>query len=156
MSTEPQRIADQLHRAYAGGAWHGPALRQRLHGVSAKQAAARPLRGAHTIWELVLHITAWKRAVLRRMQGKALSLSPAENFPPMPTATAADWKKAQAALRAAQHDLHRAVSTLPDARLKKIVPGKRYSVYFMLHGLVQHDLYHAGQIALLKKARKKP
>lgn len=156
MSTEPQRIADQLHRAYAGGAWHGPALRQLLRGVSAKQAAARPVRGAHTIWELVLHITAWKRAVLRRMQGKATSLSSAENFPPMPTATAADWKKTQAVLRTAQHDLHRAVSALPDSRLMKIVPGKRYSVYFMLHGLVQHDLYHAGQIALLKKARKKP
>ncbi len=154
MSTEPQRIADQLHRAYAGGAWHGPALRQLLHGVSAKQAAARPVRGAHTIWELVLHITAWNRAVLRRTQGKATSLSPAENFPAMPRATTANWKQAQAALRAAQQDLHHAVSALPDSRLKKIVPGKRYSVYFMLHGLVQHDLYHAGQIALLKKAKR--
>ena len=153
--SETKRIADQLHRAYAGGAWHGPALRELLRGVSAKQAAARPLRSAHTIWELVLHITAWKRAVYRRMQGKATSLSPAENFPPMPTATAADWKKTQDALRAAQQDLHHAVSALPDSRLKKIVPGKRYSLYFMLHGLVQHDLYHAGQIALLKKARTK-
>jgi len=153
--SETQRIADQLHRAYAGGAWHGPALRQLLRGVSARQAAARPVRSAHTIWELVLHITAWKRAVLRRMQGKATSLSPAENFPPMHTATAANWKKTQAALRTAQHDLHRAVSALPNLRLKKIVPGKRYSLYFMLHGLVQHDLYHAGQIALLKKTRRR-
>ena len=153
--TETKRIADQLHRAYHGGAWHGPALRQLLAGVTAKQAAARPLRGAHTIWELVLHITAWKRAVYRRMQGKATSLSPAENFPPMPKASTADWKKTLTALRAAQKDLHRAVSALPESRLKRIVPGKRYSLYFMLHGLVQHDLYHAGQIALLKKTRTK-
>jgi uncharacterized damage-inducible protein DinB len=153
--TESKRIADQLHRAYAGGAWHGPALRQLLTGVTAKQAAARPLRGAHTIWELVLHITAWKGAVLRRMQGKATSLSPAKNFPPMPKATAANWKKTVAALGAAQHDLHRAIAALPDAHLKRIVPGKRYSLYFMLHGLVQHDLYHAGQIALLKKTRRR-
>lgn len=152
--TESKRIAGQLHRAYAGGAWHGPALRELLRGVSAKQAAARPLRGAHTIWELVLHITAWKGAVLRRMHGKATQLSPARNFPPMPKTTPANWKRAQDALRAAQYDLHRAVAALPDSRLKKIVPGKRYSVYFMLHGLVQHDLYHAGQIALLKKARR--
>jgi len=152
--TESARIADQLHRAFAGGAWHGPALRQLLRGVTAKQASARPLRGAHTIWELVLHITAWKRAVLRRMQGKAASLSPSENFPPMPRATPANWKETQAALRTAQNDLHRAMSALPESRLKKIVPGKRYSVYFMLHGLVQHDLYHAGQIALLKKAKR--
>lgn len=153
--TEAQRIADQLHRAYHGGAWHGPALRQLLRGVSAKQAAARPLRGAHTIWELVLHITAWKRAVFRRMQGKALSLPSAENFPPMPQATTANWKRTLAALRAAQNDLHRAISALPESRLKKISPGKRYSLYSMLHGLVQHDLYHAGQIALLKKTRRR-
>jgi uncharacterized damage-inducible protein DinB len=152
--SEAKRIADQLHRAYAGGAWHGPSLRELLRGVSAKQAAARPVRGAHTIWELVLHITAWKRAVYRRMQGKALSLTPAENFPPMPKAASANWKMALAALQTAQRDLHRAVSALPDSRLKRIVPGKRYSLYFMLHGLVQHDLYHAGQIALLKKAKR--
>ncbi len=151
--TETNRIADQLHRAYHGGAWHGPALRQLLSGVSAKQAAARPLRGAHTIWELVLHITAWKGAVLRRMQGKAVSLSPAKNFPPMPQATIGNWKRTLDALRAAQNDLQRAISALPESRLKKVVPGKRYSLYFMLHGLVQHDLYHAGQIALLKKTK---
>lgn len=151
--TETKRIADQLHRAYHGGAWHGPALRQLLSGVSAKQAAARPLRGAHTIWELVLHITAWKGAVLRRMQGKAVSLSPAKNFPPMPQATTGNWKRTLDALRAAQNDLQRAISALPESRLKKVVPGKRYSLYFMLHGLVQHDLYHAGQIALLKKTK---
>jgi hypothetical protein len=90
------------------------------------------------------------------MQGKALSLSPAENFPPMPKATTANWKKTLAALRTAQNDLHRAISALPESRLKKVVPGKRYSLYFMLHGLVQHDLYHAGQIALVKKAGTKP
>jgi uncharacterized damage-inducible protein DinB len=153
--SETKRIADQLHRAYAGGAWHGPALRELLRGVSAKQAAARPLRGAHTTWELVLHITAWKRAVYRRMQGKATSLSHAENFPAMPKATTANWKKTLAGLRTAQNDLHRTISALPESRLKRIVPGKRYSLYFMLHGLVQHDLYHSGQIALLKKAGTK-
>ncbi len=155
MTTEPQRIADQLHRAYAGHAWHGPALRQLLRGVSARQAAARTLPNAHTIWELVLHITAWTKAVRRRMQGKALQLSPLENFPPMPAATPANWKATLAALGAAQADLHRAISALPDSQLKKKVPGKPYSLYFMLHGLVQHDLYPAGQIALLKKARKR-
>lgn len=129
-------------------------MRQLLRGITAKQAAARPLRKAHTVWELVLHITAWKRAVLRRMQGHALALSPAQNFPPMPKVTGANWQSTLAALQAAQQDLHRAVAALPQSRLQQIVPGKRYTVYFMLHGLVQHDLYHAGQIALLKKARR--
>jgi len=155
MSTETQRIADQLHRAYAGHAWHGPALRQLLRGVSARRAAARPVRNAHTIWELVLHITAWTKGVRRRMQGKALQLSPGENFPPMPAPTPANWKATLAALGVAQAELHRAVSALPDSQLKKKVPGKPYPLYVMLHGLVQHDLYHAGQIALLKKAGRR-
>lgn len=155
MASEAKRVADQLHRAYAGGAWHGPALGQLLRGVTAKQAAARPLPRAHTIWELVLHITAWKGAVLGRTQGRALSLSPAQNFPPMPKPTAANWNSTLAALQTAQEDLHRAVAALPESRLKRIVPGKRYTLYFMLHGLVQHDLYHAGQIALLKKAARR-
>ena len=107
--SETKRIADQLHRAYHGGAWHGPALRELLAGVTAKQAAARPVRGAHTIWELVLHITAWKRAVFLRMQGRALSLSPAENFPPMPQASAVNWKQTLAALQAAQRSEERRV-----------------------------------------------
>ncbi len=155
MTSETKRFADQLHRAYTGHAWHGPALRQLLRGVTPKQAAMRPLRRAHTIWELVLHITAWKGAVLRRMQGKALSLSPAQNFPPIPKATAANWESTMAALQSAQEDLHRAVSTLPESRLRQIVPGKGHTLYAMLHGLVQHDLYHAGQIALLKKAARR-
>ncbi len=155
MTSETKRFADQLHRAYTGHAWHGPALRQLLRGVSARQAAARPLRRAHTIWELVLHVTAWKGAVLRRMQGKALSLSPAQNFPPMPKATPANWNSTLAALQAAQEELQRAVAALPEKRLKQIVPGKPYTLYFMLHGLVQHDLYHAGQIALLMKATRR-
>jgi uncharacterized damage-inducible protein DinB len=154
MSAESKRIADQFHRAYAGGAWHGPALRQLLRGVSAKQAAARPLRGAHTIWELVLHITAWKKAVRRRLMGTALQLSPRQNWPPAGQ-TDAVWRQTLKEMEQAQRALEQAVSRLPESRLKQIVPGKKSSVYFMLHGLVQHDLYHAGQIALLKKARKK-
>ncbi len=153
--TESQRIADQLHRAYAGGAWHGPALGQLLRGVSAKQAAARPIAGAHSIWELVLHITAWTDAIRKRALGEAIELSMRQNFPPVGKATPGAWRKTLVLLAAAQHQLERTVARLPNSRLKQIVPGRKHTVYFMLHGLVQHDLYHAGQIALLKKATKK-
>ena len=149
-----QRIADQLHRAYSGGAWHGPALRELLAGVSAKQAAARPVAGAHNIWELVLHITAWKRAVRKRAMGKALELSPRQDWPPVGKAGAAAWRKTLRALGTAHRQLEKTVTRLPESRSNRIVPGRKHTVYFMLHGLVQHDLYHAGQIALLKKAKK--
>ena len=152
--SEAARIADQLRRAFYGDAWHGDSLVEILEGVTAAQAAARPIAGAHTIWELVLHIAAWDGAVLRRLGGVAMELSDAENFPPVTDASEAAWRKALAQVRRDHEKLVAAVTSLPDSRLGDVVPGKEgahYTFYYMLHGVVQHELYHAGQIALLKK-----
>ena len=152
--SEAARIAEQLRRAFAGSAWHGPAVLQLLSDVDAATAAAHPLPEAHSIWELVLHIAAWDGAVNRRIvTGKALRLSAAENFPQVKEKTPAAWKQAISLLKKTHKDLIQTVSTLPDSRLSRRVAGKNYDVYFMLHGVTQHELYHAGQIALLKKTR---
>jgi uncharacterized damage-inducible protein DinB len=152
--SEAARIADQLRRAFDGEAWHGDSLTEILEGVTAARAAAHPIAGAHSIWELVLHIAAWDGAVLRRMGGAAVELSDAKNFPPVTDASEAAWRKALAEVRRVHAELVSAVSALPDSRLDDKVPGKEgahYTFYYMLHGVVQHELYHAGQIALLKK-----
>ena len=152
--SESARIADQLRRAFAGEAWHGDSLFEILEGVTAAQASARPIKNAHTIWELVLHIAAWDNAVLRRLGGVAVELSDTENFPPLTDASETAWRKALADVRHVHEQLVEAVSVLPDSRLDEKVPGKEgahYTFYYMLHGIVQHELYHAGQIALLKK-----
>jgi uncharacterized damage-inducible protein DinB len=152
--SETARIADQLRRAFDGEAWHGDSVVEILSGVTAAQAAARPIARAHTIWELTLHIAAWDGAVLRRMGGAAVELSDAENFPRVTDASDAAWSAALAQLRRVHEQLIAAVVALPDSRLDDIVPGKEgshYTFYYMLHGVVQHELYHAGQIALLKK-----
>jgi uncharacterized damage-inducible protein DinB len=152
--SEAARIADQLRRAFDGEAWHGDSLFEILNVVTAGQAAARPIAGAHTIWELVLHIAAWDGAVQRRMGGVEVTLSDTENFPPVKDASETAWRKALAQVRRVHEELIEAVSVLPDSRLDEVVPGKEgahYSFYYMLHGVVQHELYHAGQIALLKK-----
>jgi uncharacterized damage-inducible protein DinB len=152
--SEAARIADQLRRAFYGDAWHGDSLVEILEGVTAAQAAARPMAGAHTIWELVLHIAAWDGAVLRRLGGAAVELSDAENFPPVTDASEAAWRKALAEVRRVHDELLSAVAIIPDSRLDEMVPGKKgahYTFYYMLHGVAQHELYHAGQIALLKK-----
>ncbi|MGD0414745.1 MAG: DinB family protein [Terriglobales bacterium] len=152
--SEAARIADQLRRAFYGDAWHGDSLVEILEGVTAAQAAARPIAGAHTIWELVLHIAAWDGAVLRRLGGAAVELSDAENFPPVTDASEAAWRKALAEVRRVHDELLSAVAIIPDSRLDEMVPGKKgahYTFYYMLHGVAQHELYHAGQIALLKK-----
>jgi uncharacterized damage-inducible protein DinB len=149
---EVARIHDQLVRAYRGEAWHGAPVRDLVEGVNAKQAARRVLPNAHTIWEIVLHISAWQRAVLGRLQGRELQLTAEEDWPPVAGASEAGWKAALAELEETHRLLADAVKLLDEAALERTVPGKLYSVYFMLHGVIQHDLYHAGQIALLKKA----
>jgi len=152
--SEAARIADQIRRAFDGGAWHGDSLFEILEGVTAGRAAARPIEGGHTIWELVLHVAAWDGAVLRRLGGAAVELSDAENFPPVTDASAAGWRAALAQVRRGHEELVAAVASLPDSRFDDMVPGKEgahYTFYYMLHGVVQHELYHAGQIALLKK-----
>jgi uncharacterized damage-inducible protein DinB len=153
--SESGRIADQLRRAFNGEAWHGDSVFEILEGVSAAQAAARPIPNAHTIWELALHIAAWDGAVLRRMGGAAVSLSDTENFPPVTDTSEAAWRAALGQVRRTHHDLIAAVAEFPDSQLADMVPGKEgahYNFYYMLHGVVQHELYHAGQIAILKKA----
>jgi uncharacterized damage-inducible protein DinB len=154
--SEAARIADQLRRAFTGDAWHGDGLFEILDGVTAAQASARPVKHAHSIWELVLHIAAWDSAVLRRMRGEAVELSADQNFPPVRDASEAAWRKALERVRHAHEELLAATAAFPDARLEERVPGKQgahYTYYYMLHGVVQHELYHAGQIALLKKSQ---
>ncbi len=149
------RIADLLHRAFHGNAWHGPAVLEVLADVSAPTAAARPLASAHSIWELVLHITAWEGAVFRRLDGDPALLGDAEDFPPVRDVSDAAWKKVMAALGSGHEALEQAVRALPESRLTEAVPGKDYDIYFLLHGVIQHDLYHAGQMAVLKKSQRK-
>jgi uncharacterized damage-inducible protein DinB len=149
---ETARIADQLERAYSGKAWHGPSLRFLLRGITAAQAAQRPIPNAHTIWELVLHITAWDRVVCERIQGgKTTKLPPDENFPTVSDTSEAAWKKAIKDLEQQHRALAAAMLKFPPAKLDRNLSGGDYTYYITMHGAVQHDLYHAGQIAILKK-----
>jgi len=147
------RIADQLRRAFDGSAWHGPALLELLEDVDAATAAAKPLPKVHSIWELVLHIAVWDGAALRRLSGEKCQPTGPANFPLVTKPTAAAWRKAIAETKRTHDTLVKTVAALPDSRLGDRVPGKRYDFYHMLHGIAQHELYHAGQIAILKKAQ---
>ncbi len=154
-TSESARIADQLRRAFEGNAWHGPALLELLDDVDAVTAAAKPLLEVHSIWELVLHIAAWDGAAYRRLGGEKIQLTGTANFPVVPKPTEAVWRKAVAHAKSAHDELVKTVTLLPESRLRDRVPGKKYDFYFMLHGVAQHELYHAGQIAILKKAESR-
>lgn len=152
-SPESALIADQLRRAFEGNAWHGPALLELLEDVNAATAAAKPLPEVHSIWELVLHVAVWDAVARRRLAGEKCQPEGIDNFPIGPKPTEAAWRKAVAHARRTHNLLVKTVAALPEPRLRQRVPGKKYDFYFMLHGVAQHELYHAGQIAILKKAQ---
>jgi uncharacterized damage-inducible protein DinB len=150
------RIDEQLRRMVEGDAWHGPAVLELLEGVTPEGAHARPILGAHSIWEIVLHLASNYRVVLRRLGGEAATLAPEEDWPAVSAPTVEGWRAAIDALRAVNAEMRRAVRGFDEERLDRpLVPASPYSAYVQFIGLTQHDGYHAGQIALLKRALAK-
>jgi uncharacterized damage-inducible protein DinB len=156
--SEIDRILDQLHREHEGDPWHGSPLRGLLSGIRAEVAAAQPIRGVHSVWEIVLHITAWKNEVRRRLSGAPAGEPEEGDWPEVPAPTAEAWEAAMARLEDAHRALVAAVRELPEAKLfeptndpRNRETGSGVSYYVLLHGIVQHDVYHAGQIALVRK-----
>jgi uncharacterized damage-inducible protein DinB len=150
---EVERIAIQLRHAFEGEAWHGPSLREVLDGVTAAQAAARPIPAAHSIWEIVHHVAAWESTVARRLGGEHVEQPPEGDWPPVTDTREAAWREALARLERGHRELLAAVAKLEDDKLDRpAVPGGVTSTYTQAHGTVQHHLYHAGQIAVLRKA----
>ena len=149
---ETERIVDQLNRAFLGQAWHGPAVLEILNGVTAEQALARPLDGGHSIWELALHIEAWQRGCLLRLPGDRAQLTDAEDWPEVNGSDDRAWKQVRESIQRAHEALASAISLVDESRLEQPIIKGMSSVYVTLHGIIQHSLYHAGQIAILKKA----
>lgn len=158
--TELERIAAELRRMYSGDAWHGPSLREALADIDETDAAARPIPEAHTILELVHHLAAWAGEVRERLQGAAPSIPAEGDWPSRKTVvTAGEWQEMRTWLDRAHEDLIAAILALDASRLDDLVgkdrdptTGTGVSHYAMLHGLVQHDAYHGGQILLIRKA----
>lgn len=169
--TEISRILDQFRRAYDGDAWHGTPLRQILRGITARQAAGHIAPETHSIWEILLHITAWEGEVLRRLQTGIMDMpedgdwntvqDDAELGAAHSSSVSSEeaWNKAIQRFETVHAALEQEMERCTDERLSAILGTNReretgggVSVYVLLHGIVQHSIYHAGQIALLKKA----
>lgn len=149
---EVQRIEDQFKRAFEGHAWHGPSVSEVLNDVTATQAASRPIPGAHSIWEIVLHIAAWEGVCRRRLEGDRAEIPNEEDWPQVRDTSPPAWELAKSRLREGHQELRQAISRVEESRLDEPILPNMPSVYITLQGAVQHDLYHAGQIAILKKA----
>ena len=153
--SEKKRTLELLDRAYRAKAWHGPALLETLDGVSATMAAKRVVKGAHTIWELVDHLASWNAIVAERLAGRKPQVTPDMNFPKTPRPTPAAWKQSLARLAASQRKFRTAVAKFPVQQLGRIRPGTKTSWNVLIHGQLQHQLYHAGQIAMLRRGMGK-
>jgi hypothetical protein len=149
MKTEIEKIIRLLSKSFDKGAWHGPTVREILSQVKSENALNR-LPDTHSIIELVAHMTTWRNYVTSRLVGEnGFTVSPQLNFP-----TSSDWSRAVADLEKSHSQLIKALENFPDEKLAELVPAAshKYTFYTMLHGIIHHDLYHAGQIILIHKA----
>jgi uncharacterized damage-inducible protein DinB/heme-degrading monooxygenase HmoA len=148
---EAAALAEELRVLAHGDAWHGPTLDELLASVSPETAAARPVPGGHTLWELVLHVTGWNDVWRRRLEGELVDEPGDGDFPAPPPATAQAWADAKDRLRVAHEKLVARVAALSDADLDACVTGREYTVRFLVRGAIRHTVYHSGQIGLLRK-----
>jgi len=144
-----QSFQDVLH----GDPWHGSSLQALLAGVDDEAAAARPVPGAHSIWEIVLHVTGWQQVIAGRVADPAQRTESAGDWPAPPDGGGREaWQAALRALWASGEDLDEVVAGLPAERLGDPVAGSRYDVGSTLRGAIDHATYHAGQVALILRA----
>jgi hypothetical protein len=155
MDREIELLLGLLDEAFDKKAWHGPNLRGALRRVSAEEAARRPGAGRHNVWELMVHAAYWKYAVRRRLVGEKRGsfALPGSNWfeRPKGAPSEAQWKQDGALLEAEHRALRAVVAALSPRRLHKKSPGSRFTHLALIRGAAAHDLYHAGQIQLLKR-----
>jgi len=151
--TETERLARTYEMTLHGDAWHGDAIWKILEGVSAECAAHRPLVDFHTIWEIAMHMTYWEAVGAKRLAGERAGMDEDEalNFPAMPSVTDANWQQTLERFRASNGLFRKALAKLDPAQLDELTAAGKRSYYDEAHGVIQHNIYHAGQIALLKK-----
>lgn len=150
--TKTQRILEHYDRTMHGDAWHSYPVWQVLDGISVEKAALRPIANAHSIWEIVGHMAFWEEVATRRLGDLRAGLEEDRNFPAMPEATEVNWQKTLEEFRASNRAFREALQELDAARLNELSAAGERSFYDEAHGLIEHHVYHAGQIALLVKA----
>ena len=154
--THGERLAAELRHAWNGNPWHGPSVAEILTRLSAREAAHRHVRGSHTPWELLRHLTTWVETPLRRFDDALHNPAETLDFPAPAEESDAQWQRDVAALGDAVERLARRVATMSDAELEAPVAERGYTYVRMVDGVVQHLAYHAGQIALLAKNEETP
>jgi hypothetical protein len=152
--TVTELLLASIDEAYDKASWHGTNLRGSLRGVTVEQAAFRVQADSHNIWELAVHAAYWKNDIRHRLAGDESHSFPLEgrDFWVRPVAgSEAEWKADLALLQSEHKQLRAAVASFPASRWTRKAPGKPFNFEGLVRGVAAHDLYHAGQIQLLKR-----
>jgi uncharacterized damage-inducible protein DinB len=160
--SESARIAGLLHDVFhgelldhqPGEAWHGPSTLGLVQDLSAADAARKPVPGAHSIWELAVHIGNWNEIIVRRLAGEKMEglINTEADWPKHAEGDERAWRETVDRLKRSYEHLHAAIYGASDEKLVQSAVGRKHSNYVMLHGIIDHNVYHSGQIALLRKA----
>ena len=156
MHPKLELLLTALDQAFDHKAWHGTTLRGSVRGLSAEAAAWRPAPGRHNVWEIVLHTAYWKYIVRRRVTGVRDAPFPRKGsnwFASPASPSEREWRADVALLQEEHRKLRDAVAAFPPRDLGKLSPKKKWTREEEIFGIAAHDLYHAGQIQLLKRLR---
>ena len=149
-------LLDVIDQGFDRQSWHGSNLRGSIRGVTCDQALGRPQPQRHNIWEHVLHAAYWKYTVRRRILSEKRGSFPIQGsnwFKPQET-TAAAWRRDIQLLRATHESMRAAIVDVPATQLHKRLPGAKVTYFVLISGVAAHDVYHAGQIQLLKALQR--
>ncbi len=149
-------LREQLPLVLSGDAWYGPAVMHILNDVDGQTALQRPYKNTHNIWEILVHMTVWTDIVRGRLGGATFIPTPEEDWPPILDTSEEAWQATVAGFHTSWELLMRKIDTLTDDQINTTVlaiefSNKPFSVATLLHGIIQHATYHAGQISLIKK-----
>jgi uncharacterized damage-inducible protein DinB len=157
MNSDIALLLEIVDQAYEKKAWHGPNLRGSIRGVTAAEAAWRPGRGRHNIHEIVVHAAYWKYAVRRRILGGkrgSFTIAGSNWFPRAGKADQRAWKADVALLEREHALLCEAIAACPPEQLQRVTPGGKVTCATLIYGIACHDVYHAGQIQLIKRLKR--
>jgi len=147
-----ERAAETLRQAHDGPAWHGPAWKEILAGVTPATAAKHPSGGGHSIWEIVLHAHTWNVIIRRRLMGEVIvDVPPEEDWPPVQATSPAAWERMDESLLQSGNELADAVARIPDRELGERMPQREHTKWTEILGAIEHVTYHGGQVAVLKR-----
>ncbi|MES2775901.1 MAG: DinB family protein [Bacteroidota bacterium] len=152
---ETERIVKLFADMYNGSPWIDSTIMGALENISAEQAVARVIEGRNSIWELTNHMISWRQNVLQRVQGK-LMVSPDNNYiEPITDTSEAAWQNTLKEMENSQQEWILFLKTFNEDAFETMYPRNGMTYYEHIHGIIQHDAYHLGQIVMLAKSYRK-